>query len=279
MRRDGLDISQSDQAQTGSVLSGLELVSRLRKALPIVVTFIIFVSAWSLLIRVFDIPTYLLPAPRLLIKEFLNYRMFLRHAGVTLLEAVVGFAIGNTLGFIIAVVMSYSPTLERSLMPYIITATNIPIVAFAPVVVIYFGFGIESKIVVAGFISFFPMCINALKGLQSADVVLRDLFYSFSASRVDRFFKLQLPSALPFIFTALRQTATGSVLAAVVAEFIQAAQGLGWLILTSAYVMNMPRLWATVLVSSMIALLFYSLVGILERRAIPWHASIRGESN
>jgi NitT/TauT family transport system permease protein len=158
-------------------------------------------------------------------------------------------------------------------------ATNIPIVAFAPVVVIYFGFGIESKIVVAGFISFFPMCINTLKGLKSADVVHRDLFYSFAASRTDLFFKLRLPSALPFIFAALRQTATASVLAAVVAEFIQASQGLGWLILTSAYVMDMPRLWATVVVSSVIAILFYSIVAFIERRAIPWHASMRSEGS
>jgi NitT/TauT family transport system permease protein len=162
-------------------------------------------------------------------------------------------------------------------MPYIISATNIPIVAFAPVVVIYFGFGMSSKMVVAGFISFFPICINTLKGLASSDVILRDLFHSLSASRTDLLLKLRLPSALPFIFAALRQTATSSVLAAVIAEFIQASRGLGWVILTSAYAMHIPRLWATVVVCSTMALLFYYAVLFVEHRAIPWHASVRTE--
>jgi NitT/TauT family transport system permease protein len=267
-------------AQKRNGISGSEfLKTRLGRWLQVVLVFVIFIAVWFGSIKLFDIPTYILPAPNLLAKELTNYQMFLRHAGVTLLEAMVGFALGGSIGFLIAVVLDYSEALERSLMPYIIAATNIPIVAFAPVVVIYFGFGIESKIVVAGFISFFPMCINTLKGLKSADVVHRDLFYSFAASRTDLFFKLRLPSALPFIFAALRQTATASVLAAVVAEFIQASQGLGWLILTSAYVMDMPRLWATVVVSSVIAILFYSIVAFIERRAIPWHASMRSEGS
>ena len=269
--------AMANEGDGGSQTLRTGTLTRLRRATPVVMAFVVFVAAWALSVRIFKIPSYLLPAPSAVAKEFLNYSMFLRHAGVTLLEAVIGFLIGGSMGFLIAVILDRSTTLEHSLIPYIIAATNIPIVAFAPVVVIYFGFGIESKIVVAAFISFFPMCINTLKGLKSSDPVLRDLFYSFAASPNETFLKLRLPSALPFIFTALKQTATGCVLAAVVAEFIQASQGLGWLILTSAYVSNMPRLWATVAVCSLIAILFYALVVIVERYSIPWHASMRGD--
>jgi NitT/TauT family transport system permease protein len=252
-----------------------KVVSKFFGILPIIVSFILFITAWFLAIKIFNIPQYFLPSPKALLIELLDYKLFLRHGGVTLLEAVVGFIVGGGIGFLIAVVLDYSRLLEKSLMPYIIGATNIPIVAFAPVVVIYFGFGVESKMVVAAFISFFPVCINTLKGLKSSDIVLRDLFFSFSSSRFDLFLKLRLPNALPYIFTALKQIATGSVLAAVVAEFIQASQGLGWLILTSAYVMNMPKLWATVVVCSVIAVLFFTIVAFVERRVIPWHSSVR----
>jgi NitT/TauT family transport system permease protein len=192
-----------------------------------------------------------------------------------LVEAVLGFFIGGAIGFIIAVVLDSSELLERGVLPYLIASTNIPIVALAPVIVLWFGFGMESKIAVAAFLTFFPVVIYTLKGLKSAEPVLRDLFYSNNASRWQTFRRLRLPSAMPYIFTALKVGATTSVLAAVVAEFIQASEGLGYLILSSSYTNNITRVWAAVVVSSAIAISFYALVVIVERWAIPWHASMR----
>jgi NitT/TauT family transport system permease protein len=258
-----------------SKLLRIASITKISSGILLPLVFIAFIILWELIIILFKVPTYILPAPHMVGNELLDYKVFLKHSGITLLEAFVGFIVGGSIGFIIAVILDTSTFLERSFMPYIIAATNIPIVAFAPVVVIYFGFGMESKMVVAAFISFFPMCIHTLKGLKSSDVVHKDLFFSFAASKSETFFKLRLPTALPFIFTALKQTATGSILAAVVAEFMQAAQGLGWLILTSAYVSNMPRLWATVVVCSALAILFYQVIVLIERYSIPWHSSVR----
>jgi NitT/TauT family transport system permease protein len=246
-----------------------------RTVLPLVATAAVLIGAWIGAVRILDVPTYLLPAPGDVFGELVeNYSVYLRHGRVTLVESMAGFAIGSTIGFVLAVLLSTSRVLERSLMPYLIMATNIPIVAFAPVVVIYAGFGMASKIIVAAFLTFFPVVINTLKGLKSADRVHSDLFRMMSATRLQELLRLRLPTALPFIFAALKLAATASVLAAVVAEFIQATEGIGWLILTSAYINDMTRVWATVIVSSMIAVGFYLVVVAVERRLVPWHSSV-----
>lgn len=245
------------------------------RVLPVLVTALIILGAWWLAVHVFDVPPYLLPSPGAVFGELVdNWQMYLRHARVTFLEALAGFAIGTAVGFLLAVLLSTSRLLERSLIPYLIMATNIPIVAFAPVVVIYAGFGMKSKIIVAAFLTFFPVVINTLKGLKSAELVHVDLFRMMSANRWQTLVRLRFPSSLPFVFSALKLAATASVLAAVVAEFIQAAEGIGWLILTSAYINDMTRVWATVFVSSAIAVGFYLIVVAAERRLVPWHASV-----
>jgi NitT/TauT family transport system permease protein len=263
---------RSGARATGGVAS-----ARLRSAGPVIATFFVFIGVWYVAIYVFNIPQYLLPAPHQIAAQFQNPQIFIHHGTVTLIEAVVGFFIGTGIGFALAVILDSSSLVERGFMPYLIASTNIPVVAIAPVIVLWFGFGMESKIAVAAFLTFFPVVIYTLKGLKSADPVLRDLFYANSATRSETFWKLRFPSALPYIFTALKVGATTSVLAAVVAEFIQASQGLGYLILFSSYNNNLTRVWAAVFVSSAIAIVFYSLVVLVERWAIPWHASMRGD--
>lgn len=251
------------------------LAARARFVIPVIATLFIVVGAWTFATRAFDIPQYMLPAPASLFDELTgNPDLFIRHGAVTLTEAVIGFFLGTLIGFLLAVILDTSSILERSLIPYLIMATNIPIVAFAPIVVIYFGFGMESKIVTAAFLTFFPVVIYTLKGLKSADHVHRDMFHVLAAPRRVEFYKLRLPASLPYLFSALKVAATASVLAAVVAEFIQAIEGLGWLILQSSYTLDMARLWSTVIVSSAIAVAFYSVVVIVERKVTPWHSSM-----
>jgi NitT/TauT family transport system permease protein len=250
-------------------------MSRARFVVPVIATLVIVVSVWAFVTAAFNIPQYMLPAPASLFDELVgNPGLYWRHGLVTLTEAVIGFFLGTFIGFTLAVILDTSSILERSLIPYLIMFTNIPIVAFAPIVVIYFGFGPESKIVTAAFLTFFPVVIYTLKGLKSADLVHRDLFHVLAAPKRVEFYKLRLPSALPFLFSALKIAATASVLAAVVAEFIQALEGLGWLILQSSYTLDMARLWSTVIVSSAIAVAFYSVVVLVERKVTPWHSSM-----
>jgi NitT/TauT family transport system permease protein len=226
------------------------LGSRARFLVPVIATLVIVISGWIFAKTAFDIPQYMLPAPSSLFDELVgNPGLYWRHGLVTLTEAVIGFFLGTLIGFVLAVILDSSSILERSIIPYLIMFTNIPIVAFAPIVVIYFGFGPESKIVTAAFLVFFPVVIYTLKGLKSSDHVHRDLFHVLAAPKRVEFFKLRLPASLPFLFSALKIAATASVLAAVVAEFIQAIEGLGWLILQSSYTLDMARLWSTVIVS------------------------------
>ena len=120
----------------------------------------------------------------------------------------------------------------------------------------------------------FPIFYLAITHQDGTDLVLRDLFYSLAASRWDRFFKLQVPTSLPYVFTAMKQTSTVAVIAAIIAEYIQADRGYGYLILQSSYTMDIPRMWAAVLFSSLMAMIFYALVVLLERRLVGWHSSL-----
>ena len=175
---------------------------------------------------------------------------------------------------ILGAILALSKFLERGLLPYVVGATTVPIVAFAPLVIVYVGIGIQSKIVVAAIVSFFPLCLYTLKGLLSTNLVHRDLFYSLAASRWDVFFKLQVPTSMPFVMTAMKQTSTVAVIAAIIAEYIQADRGFGFLILQSSYVMDIPRMWTAVIFSSIMAMLFYGLVVLIERRFVGWHESL-----
>jgi NitT/TauT family transport system permease protein len=242
---------------------------------PPVLFFVVILTVWSLVVTIFDIPTYLLPSPRLILDRIRqNPELFLRNGYWTFVEAVAGFAIGGCFGLLLGAFLSLSRFWERGCLPYVVGATTVPIVAFAPLVIVYVGTGIESKIVIAAIVSFFPLCLYTLKGLLSTDLVHRDLFYSLAAQRWDVFFKLQVPASLPYVLTAMKQTSTLAVIAAIIAEYIQADRGFGYLILQSSYTMDIPRMWAAVLFSSIMATLFYLIVVFIERRVVGWHSSL-----
>lgn len=241
---------------------------------PVVILFaIIFI--WVALIELFKIPTYLLPSPTQITKEMVrNLPLFLKNGQWTMIEAISGFILGGGFGFLLGVFLTISKFWEKGCLPYIIASTTVPIVAFAPLVVVYVGFGIQSKIVIAAIVSFFPLCLYTQKGLMSTDLVQRDLFYSLAASRKDQFFKLQLPTSLPYVLTAMKQTSTVAVVSAIIAEYVQADRGFGYLILSSSYQMNIPRLWASIIFSSIMAITFYVIVVIIEKRLLSWHSSM-----
>ena len=193
------------------------------KWFPPIFFLILLFTLWIGSIVIFKIPTYLLPSPIKIYKEIVqNFNLFAFNGFWTLIEAVAGFLFGGLFGFILGSLLAYSKFLEKGLLPYVVGSTTIPIVAFAPLVIIYVGFGIASKIVIAAIVSFFPLTLYTLKGMQSSDLIHRDLFYVLAASRFKIFIKLQFYSALPYIFTAMKQTSTVAVIAAIIAEYIQA---------------------------------------------------------
>lgn len=238
----------------------------------------ILLTAWEGAVRAFAVPVYMIPAPTRIASAIAADPLSLaNHAGITLLEAGIGFVIGSALGAALGTAFAYSRLLARGLLPYVIAANTIPVVAIAPIIILWFGHGIGSKIAVTAFLSFFPLAINMMKGLLSYDRTVMDVFHVAAATPFQRFWKMRLPAALPYVFTGLKLNVTFSVIGAIVAEFVQADRGLGFVIMTTYRTLNMPRLWAAMLASALIGILFFAIVAVVERLVIPWHSSFREE--
>jgi len=245
---------------------------------PPIATMIIVGVVWEVTTIALEIPSYFIPAPSKIWSAFWgNPSALMFHSGVTLLEAVSGLIIGSFLGALLGTGFAYSRLLTRGLLPFVIAANTIPVVAVAPIIILWFGHGIESKIVVTAFLSFFPLALNMMKGLQSYDRTVMDVFHVAAATPAQRFFKMRLPSALPFVFVGIKINVTFSVIGAIVAEFVQADKGLGFVIMTTYRTLNMPRLWAALIISAVIGLVFFAIVTAVERLTIPWHSSMRVE--
>lgn len=241
---------------------------------PPALMFVLLIAGWGAAIRIFEVPVYVLPSPQDIYLAIIgNPKDLLWHSGITLFEAVTGFVIGSLLGAILGTAFAYSRILTRGFLPYIIAANTIPVVAIAPIIIIWFGHGLASKIAVTTFLSFFPLALNMMKGLQSYDRTVMDVFHISAATGWQRFFKMRLPSAVPYIFVGLKLNVTFSVIGAIVAEFVQADKGLGFLIMTAYRTLAMPRLWAAMLVSALIGILFFLVVALIERLFVRWHAS------
>ena len=252
------------------------LAAAIDAAWPPVLAFVVIVAVWEAAVLAFEVKPYILPAPSRIWEAFARAPgTLLFHGGVTFFEAFSGFLIGSAMGAVLGTLFAYSRLLARGLLPYVIAANTIPVVAIAPIIILWFGHGIESKIAVTAFLSFFPLALNMMKGLQSYDRTVMDVFHVAAANPLQRFVKMRLPGALPYVFVGLKLNVTFSVIGAIVAEFVQADKGLGFVIMTTYRTLNMPRLWAAMLLSALIGILFFALVALVERLAIPWHSSMR----
>jgi len=192
------------------------------------------------------------------------------NAGVTATEAVAGLVIGNALGLALAILFVGSPTSRRSVLPLAMAAQSIPIVAITPALISGFGNGMEPKILVAIFLVFFPMLVNGMRGLRSADAEVGELMHSLSASGFQRLGMVRLPAALPFIFTALKFSACSCFVAAIVAEWVASDRGLGHLIVLASSQYRSDEVWVAVIISTAPSMALVGLVVGLERRAMPW---------
>jgi NitT/TauT family transport system permease protein len=189
---------------------------------------------------------------------------------------LIGWALGCGLGFCVAVAIDRMPFLQRGLLPVASLTSAIPLVGVAPIAVMWFGFDWPSKAAVVVLMTFFPMLVSTLAGLQAAGKLERELMYSYAASYPRTLLALRLPSALPFIFGALKVNATLALIGAIVAEFFGSpTAGLGFRISTEAARMNMPLVWGAIVVAAVTGSVAYALLVALERRAAFWHPSVR----
>ena len=226
---------------------------------------------WQAVTFFFTIQKWLLPSPLEILTALADSPgLITRHALVTAQEALIGFAAAVGVGFGLAVATSNSRLVERTLHPYVIASQAIPIIAIAPVLVVWFGFGLLPKVIVIVLITFFPIAINTVDGLRNVDSEMMTLLRSLGATRWQIFKIVQLPSALPLFFTGAKIAAAVSVIGAVLGEWVGASEGLGYLITRSSAQFLTARVFASVLVLSIMGIALFSAVSYVERLATPW---------
>jgi NitT/TauT family transport system permease protein len=206
--------------------------------------------------------------------------IMLHNASYTAWEALIGFALGGAAGAILAVTFAQSRLLERGFLPYVIASQTVPILAIAPMIVVWLGTSWVSKAVIAAYLTFFPVTVNLLRGFKSVDPDAVALMRALAATRRQVFFKLQFPSALPYLFTALRISATASVVGAIVGELpVGSRFGMGVVIINAAQYYNWrpANLWAAIFVSALIGIVFYQAVAAAERRVVRWRPATADE--
>lgn len=233
---------------------------------------------WEVLVRALEVPRVLLPAPSLILNAMLEHAATLWGDFVqTVGKAVfIGWLLGCSLGFAVAVAIDRMPFLQRGLLPVASLTSAIPLVGVAPIMVMWFGFEWPSKAAVVVLMTFFPMLVSTLAGLQAAGKLERELMHSYAASYPRTLLALRLPAALPFIFGALKVNATLALIGGIVAEFFGSPTvGLGFRISTEAARMNMPLVWGAIVVAAVTGSAAYALLVAFERRAAFWHPSVR----
>jgi NitT/TauT family transport system permease protein len=236
---------------------------------------------WQVGVIGFQIPQILLPSPAQIAHQLVAQAptLWLDFQQTFLKSVLAGFALGCGIGFAVAVLTDRIPFLQRGLLPLGNMASAVPIIGVAPIMVMWFGFGWESKAAVIVVMTFFPMLINTIAGLAAADRIEHDLMRSYGAGYWQTFFKLRLPAALPFIFNALKINSTLALIGAIVAEFFGSPiSGMGFRISTEVYKMNVDIVWATIAVAALAGSMFYGLLALLERRLTFWHPSYRSSS-
>jgi NitT/TauT family transport system permease protein len=237
---------------------------------PLAGTAIILI-AWHLYVVMLNVPAVVLPGPWQVAVAMREYSAILLSEGwVTFLECVYGFALAMGIGIPIAVVMTYSRIANLMFYPLLVASQSIPKVAIAPILLVWFGTGIESKLAMAFVIAFFPAVVDTATGLRSTSPELLELARSLQCSRLQTFFKIQLPSALPSIFSGAKIAVTLAVIGAVIGEFIGSNEGLGNLLLTANSQLNSALVWASLVVLSGLGMLLYGAVVLAEKIMMPW---------
>ena len=245
----------------------------IRRGLLAPLTLLGFVVAWEALVRIRDYPAFILPSPGDVLAELAQSVLtpsFWTHIGVTLAEITGGLLIGASLAIVLGYLVAKSATLDAMLSPLFVASQAVPIVAVAPLLTIWFGYGLTPKIVTSALIVFFPVLISAAAGVRSVEPNLRDLMRSLQASRRQMLFKLEAPAALPMALSGLKVGATLAVIGAIVGEFVNSDKGLGFLIKQGIGEYNTAATFATLIALAAIALSLYGAVALLERRCLAW---------
>jgi NitT/TauT family transport system permease protein len=231
---------------------------------------------WEALVRLFAIPQFILPAPSNVFIAF--YRgfasaLYIDHIWITVSETLLGFVFGTALAFMLGTVIALSRPVEYFLYPFVVMFQAMPKVALAPLIIVWFGLGLTSKVVNAALVAFFPLMVNTIVGLRSAEEDKVNLMKSLAATRGQIFWMLQLPNAMPYIFAGLEIAMIFALIGAIVAEFVGAQAGLGMLIQSMNFTMDVAGQFSVLFLLSLIGLSLNWIVAAVRQRVLFWDAS------
>ncbi|WP_127145578.1 ABC transporter permease [Pelagibacterium montanilacus] len=250
------------------------VIYRLGRFIPHMVLLALVLVFWEVAVARSWVNAFMVPRPTAVFDSFIRLyvteQTIYRHFAITMTEAVFGFAIGASVGISLAVASAVNETFRRYVSPYAIVLNVTPGLALTPIIIAWFGFGIGSKIALAAVISFFPIFVNTLSGLTNSDPDRNELFRSLGANASQRFWKLQVPSALPITFAGLKIGMTTALIGAVVAEFAQATEGVGVLMQRFSFQLNMASSVAVLLTMSIMGVTLYYAMELLDDRLIFW---------
>jgi NitT/TauT family transport system permease protein len=238
--------------------------------LPLVVSVALLI-AWEVAVVVLAIPKVTLPAPSTIVATiFGQWSLLMSHAVTTTVEGLVGFGLAVVVGVGLGILLAISKFFRVGVYPLIVAFQVVPKVALAPLFIVWFGLGTTARVLLAFVIAFFPMVVNTFAGIQGTDPIMLRMARSFSASRWTVFRKIEFPNALPYIFSGLKIGITFAIIGIIVAEFVTAQEGLGYLIIFAEGNVNTPLLMAAVVVLSLIGVILYGAIVLLEKLVIRW---------
>lgn len=236
------------------------------------------ILVWEYGVKILDVPSYIIPPPSQILVSltkglslsFSKVGLYYEHLGYTLIETLCGFALGVVLGIGMGILIAQFPLLEKTVFPLIVALQSMPKVALAPLLMIWFGAGIESKIFMAGLLCFFPLLVNAIAGFANVEQDRIDLLRSLGANSWQIFKAVKLPSSLPFIFAGLELGIVYSLLGAIVAELVGGMKGIGVLIIQRQYIMDVASMFALFVILSAVGVVLNAVVKAIERKTVFW---------
>ena len=237
-----------------------------------------FLLIWQLVVMLFNIKEFILPSPiktfsYLFTPELAAQYNWPKHIGTTLMEMLIGFSVTAIVGIFVAVLMTWSTVLKHIIKPIITLFYSLPKIALAPLFLLWFGYGIIPNVMIAFLVAFFPIVINTAVGLNSVEEDLLDLVRYLHASKWQILVKIRLPTALPFIFSGFKISATLCVVGAIVGEFIASFQGLGFVLKRAQGLMDTPPMFASLILISVLGLSLFGFIALLEQWVMPWQQS------
>jgi len=236
------------------------------------IAFLVFIVVWEVFVRSGEIKEYILPAPSAILNEFKNSKdLLLKHSLVTVSETVLGFILGTLIAVLLSLLMSNIKIFRSIFYPFMVLSQTVPIIVIAPLVTIWFGIGIVSKLIVCVLVVFFPITLNLTEGLDSYDRDLEELLMSMNANKLQIFMKLKLPSALVHFFSGLKIAAAYAVMGAVMAEWTGAESGLGIFLTRSMKSFRTAAMFADIAIISAFSILIFISISLVEKKSIKWN--------